>query len=217
MKKYNFPAQCYSSICSAFKDIGFQRVSDGVFFCEISVGIFGWVGLNRVKRTLDKLELYPIVGVVHSRINKLIFPQNLLKKLEMTPTVSTPLCYLVNDDKYKTWVFSSDVDYEIAVVDMKKSVQGAGRDFINKYSNLESLYLEAIEIKRGDGAGRISMDYERTIPAALYCLGKYNEVISFIENERKINVGSSDGSAFRIFENRLIDEVEKSRRGLEKI
>lgn len=208
MKK-DFGSICYEKIAMSLKRLGFVRKMLGVYMFELSPGIYAWVGLNRVRKSQDMLELYPVVGVAFTCVNEITSSVK-VTTTDFSPTVSIPLCYLMNDRKYRTWVWQSG-HYEDAVTDdLVKQVRDCGLPFIARFASLELLILELAGQETDEESAWITVNDQRVLPAAMFLSRQFDRIAPFLETERLKNENLGGDPDFDLFSDRLLEKVSTS-------
>lgn len=211
MTQHSFADACYAEISAELAALGFRKRATGIFTCQLSEGVFGWLGLNRVRRTPTELELYPIVGVIHEMINRIILSPKTLTTAAMSPTVSIPLCYLLRDETYRTWAWTRGEDTHSVTADLIRCVNDAGLTFVKRFSSLASLYSEAISVSAAVEPVRVTVNYQRVIPASMYLRGEYDQVPMFLGVERQRNESVGGDPDFDLFASKLLSMVESKK------
>lgn len=211
MNPHSFTDACYAEISTELGRRGFRKRAAGIFTCEVSDGVFGWLGLNRVRRTATELELYPIVGVVHQVVNMIICSPKASTRSAMSPTVSIPLCYLLGEQTYRTWTWAVDADTHSVTADLSRSVNEAGLAFIKRLSSPPTLYSEAISVATPIEPVRLTLNHQRVIPAAMYLRGQYDQIPMFLDVERKRNESVGGDPDFDLFAANLLKMVESKK------
>jgi hypothetical protein len=91
--------------------LGFKKRAGEIFTMGLSHDVIGWLGLNRATRHRQRgeVEIYPIVGVRHQEVERLVSELRGDRFHSYVPcTLSTPVGYLLPQQAYAAWVFGPD-------------------------------------------------------------------------------------------------------------
>jgi hypothetical protein len=207
MTRHLFADECYSEIGAELASIGFRRRSRGIFTLQISADVFGWIGFNRVRQTVTSLELYPVIGVIHSKINELILSPRAKIKAELHPTISEPLSYLSKEKKYRTWTWLLVPEEVSATGDLMRNIRECGMVFIDNFSELKSLFSAAMEAAE-NGPVPFTIDHERVVPAAMYLMGSYEQIPAVLDRNRELSERIGGDSDLELFAHNLMRRLE---------
>jgi hypothetical protein len=121
--------------------LGFRRRRGGVFTIAVGPGIFGWLGLNRGTKHLARgeVEINPVVGVRFEEVERLFelcLPEDPDK--HVTPTISSPLGYLLPEKRFTTWLLSHG-DNSVASATMVRAITEYGLPFMRSVPDLRTL------------------------------------------------------------------------------
>ncbi len=144
---------------------GLRKRSAQVFTRDIAKEMLGWVGLNRaVNRQDGRLELNPVIGVRHERVEALVAKLSGVKYHAFTPpTLSTPLGYLMPNKEYKAWLFESGADNVLRVNRLVEAVRTWGYSFMEANRTLPDLIETMVQSGFGyphQNAYRIPVGYQ---------------------------------------------------------
>ena len=120
---------------------GFRKRAGYVFTLDLAPNILGWLGLNRATqhRAPGEVEVNPVVGVRFQDVERLVDECRGEKVHAYQPaTISSPLGYLMPENKYKAWVFSPGRSEEVAI-DMVRAISMHGVAFMRSISDLAEL------------------------------------------------------------------------------
>ena len=107
---------------------------------EVGEGVLGWLGLNRAgrHRRPGEVEINPVVGVRHQAVEQLVAELRGEKfHAYQPPTVSTPVGYLMPDERYEAWIITDDADEQAA--GLVAAVERYAVPFMRSTSGLEAL------------------------------------------------------------------------------
>lgn len=171
----------FSLAASQLTALGFRkRAGGGIFTRELAEASLGLLGLNDATNRGDgKLEIFPVVGVRHQELERLVAQIKGKKYHSYFPaTISTHLGYVMPENTYVPWLFAEGEDNEAIVRQMVEAVREHGCGFMD-----ESASLEAITRKLEQGIGiRFQLAYRR--PVAYWLLGRRADAEAAVEAER---------------------------------
>ena len=121
--------------------LGLKRRKGGVFTIEVAPGILGWLGLNAGTKGLEagQVEINPVIGVRFEDVERLFDacrPDD--SPRHVTPTISSPLGYLLPEKKFKTWLLGPGADPR-ATEDMVRAIVEYGVPFMRSVPDLRTL------------------------------------------------------------------------------
>jgi len=189
MTKPGSAIECVRPLLAA---AGFRKRTGEVFTTEVAPDVLGWLGLNTVTRHLPtgQMEVNPIVGVRHQRIEQLVAELCGEKPHAYNPpTLSVSVGYLLPERRYRCWHLGGSDTMAVAE-DMVRTIVVHAVPFMQEMADrgelvhglkgkfgIEGLRNYRIPVARllgGDPAGAVEhLDHSlakqgvRTDPAAL--------------------------------------------------
>jgi len=202
----SFSKGCYQKITDALGVLGFKRQSKraGIYVSQIAPDTFRWLGLNIASQTEAKLELYPIVGVVHLQVNKLESELVGSHGNEMSPTLSKPLSYLMPEHDYRTWVWKDATGDLDVTNDILSCFKQYGLPFIKTYSSLEYLCAFLFEMSKKHQVVPFTINDQLVLPAVMYVLNKRGLIRPYLERKLAEVVASGGDPYFETFAKNLL-------------
>ncbi|MEU4556691.1 hypothetical protein [Micromonospora violae] len=127
---------------SALKQYGYTLKRRGILLQpSIDESVTGWLGLNLATWDLPaKMEINPVVGVRHVQLERALV--ELAGWPRPVSSVSKPLGYLMPQNTFVQWEFSSGGDVESVAADLAEAVHAYGQPFIDKWSDWKTFSTE---------------------------------------------------------------------------
>ncbi len=149
------------------QSLGFRKQAGGqVYTFELDADVVGWLGLNSAsaQRPPGAKEINPVVGVRHHRVEELV---NELRsddgQLYVTPTVSTPIGYIMPEKRYTYWLLNPDDGLEAEIRSLVDAVETYALPFFNAHRDLSSILQVAVS--------HVGSDREYRVPVIAYLMG----------------------------------------------
>ena len=120
---------------------GLEKRTAQIFTRKLPGETLGWVGLNRaINRGDGKLEVNPVIGLRHQRLESLVAELIGLKDHPyIPPTISTPIGYLMPENSYVSWLFEPGENHSREAQRMVQSITTYGYPFMSANNTLASL------------------------------------------------------------------------------
>ena len=137
----NSPAAIATAeLVQALTKLGFTKRS-GSLLLPLTEDVQGWIGLNTASRRPDRLVAFnPVIGLRHQAVQQLVADLNQdMPDGYLTPTVSSPLGYLMPERQFRQWYFGEGVDSESVVRDLVAAVERYGLPFMVEHQTLSGI------------------------------------------------------------------------------
>jgi hypothetical protein len=175
----NRPMDRYrDAIVAALAKIGLKKRAGYVFTLDLAPNVLGWLGLNRATRHHGpgEVEINPIIGVRFQDIERLVAECRGEKfHAYLPPTVSSPLGYLMPENKYMAWMFVPGGSEEVAS-DMANAIAMHGVPFMRSALGLADVRPRLQDCF--DPSNKL--DYRRPVAALL--AGDIEQAHALLEN-----------------------------------
>lgn len=176
---------------------GWKPRKPGIFTLTMCDESIGWLGLNAAHYLNGILEINPVCGVRHQRLEELVAEFSGMKNHQcIPPTVSSNIGYLMPDKKFISWKFQEDGNCDALVAEMTTEIEKNGRPFFEHNSTLEGIYASLLKLKRGIPPD--PLDYRIAVASLL--LGKQTEAESFVDAKLR-EIGNRTDAAAEWFRN----------------
>jgi len=176
---------------------GFQKRKVDIYTSAVNGEVAGWLGLNKALYREGVLQINPVVGVRHQKLESRVAELLGQKPHQYVPaTISTNVGYLMPEEKYVAWSFKADANCETPVAEVVAAIGKFGRPFMEQNGTLATLYSALLSSKRGTPPDQF--DYR--IAAAADLLGKHTEAETFID-ARLREIGNRNDEAAVCFRN----------------
>jgi hypothetical protein len=173
-------------------ELGFRKRSGEVFTGALADDVVGWLGLNVGHRSDGVLEVYPVVGVRHQGLERVV-AEALGEKFHpsVPPTVSVPLSGLM-EGRYRAWQLADVTEVAAAAAGISSAVAAAGLEFMRSHVDPHAL-VAALE------AGLSATPEQRAmrLPVALELAGETARAIAVTGAELDRLDGRVDAAAER--------------------
>jgi hypothetical protein len=129
------------AVAALLTQLGFVKRTEDIYTKSLRGDVLGWIGLNRaVARGDGRLEINPVVGVRHQRVERLVADLADRKYHQyIPPTASLHLGYLMPDRRYIPWLFTGDTNVASTARLMIEAVTLFGVPFMVRNSALPEL------------------------------------------------------------------------------
>ncbi|GAT70884.1 hypothetical protein PS9374_06572 [Planomonospora sphaerica] len=121
----------------SLKAAGFSATrSRGIFIQGRESGGSGWLGLNENDSEMPRsLSIDPVVGVRHDKVQEAWAELDANSDILKSPTLFSPLGYLMPEPAYREWRFSRDGDHRSTAREITSSVMQYGGPFIERWAD----------------------------------------------------------------------------------
>ena len=163
------------SICS----LGGKRREEGIYTFNLNKEVMGWLGCgaNAGKSKGQYYQVYPVIGVRHVELEKLVSNLSGEKYHNyIPPSMVRPVGYLMPETKAETWIFWKSKPVDATIMSLIRSIEIYGMPFMETHNNLDAIVDSMMK-----GMGLVDISLQR-IPAGLYLLGRVDEAIDFLED-----------------------------------
>jgi hypothetical protein len=202
----DFVSHIFALAAEQFAHTGFQKRKVDIYTIAVNGDGVGWLGLNKALYRGGVLQMNPVVGVRHQKLESRVAELLGQKPHQYIPaSISTNLGYLMPEKKHVAWSFQEHANCETPVAEMVAAIGTFGRPFMEQNATLATLYSALINSKRGTPPDQL--DYR--IAAAADLLGKHTEAATFIDAKLR-EIGSRNDEAaewFRKFATRLREDM----------
>jgi hypothetical protein len=197
-----FVSHVFALAAEQLAQIGFQRRRTDIFTVTVNEEVVGWLGLNKALYHGSILQVNPVVGVRHQKLESRV-----AELLDQRPhpyipaSISTNVGYLTPEKRYLVWSFQEGVNCESVVFEMIAAIEKFGRPFMQQTSTLAAISTALFNSKRGTPPDQL--DYR--IAAAADLLGKHAEAEAFVVSKLRELENRSDEAAdwFRRFATKI--------------
>jgi hypothetical protein len=187
--------------------LGFRKRAGAIFTIELDEPVIGWLGLNAATehQSAGDASVNPIVGVRHQTVERIV--ASLLGERfhpYVGPTVSTPLGYVMPEQRFATWQFGDD-DSRAQADRLLTALEDYGLPFMRDHTGLDSI-REAIEQGNAEFP-------EYRLPVVLSLLGRDDEAIVIVD-ARLAELGDADNpfaQDFRAYAERFKEHLARAR------
>lgn len=157
---------------------GWRRRVPDIFTIDLGSEVLGWIGLNRAThKTGGILLINPVVGVRNQKLEQLVAQFSGTRfHLYNPPTIAGNVGYLMPEDDFLQWAFSSEHDAEALVSELVQTIQDYGMPFIRANVDLEQLIDTMLHARFG-----FPHQLKYRIPVAYMMLGRTIEARSEID------------------------------------
>lgn len=150
--------------------IDFQKRKADIFTVAVNEEIVGWLGLNTAPYRGGVLQINPVVGVRHQKLESRVAELLEQKPHKYVPaSISTNLGYLMPERKYAAWSFQEDANCEAPVAEMVAAIEKFGRPFMQQNSTLPAISTALFNSKRGTPPRPTRLPYRG-------CFGSFGQV-----------------------------------------
>ncbi len=198
----DFVSHLFALAAEQFARIGFQKRKADIYTVAVNEEVVGWLGLNKALYRGGVLQINPVVGVRHQKLESRVAELLDQKPHQYVPaSISTNVGYLTMKKEYASWSFQEDANCEAAVAAMVATVERFGLPFMQQNATLATLYNALLNSKRGTPPDQL--DYR--IVAAANLLGKRTEAEAFVDAKlREIGTRNDEAAEwFRKFATKL--------------
>jgi hypothetical protein len=176
--------------------LGFKKRGGFLFTLNMAPGVVGWLGLNYATEHYGPGEfaVFPVVGVRFEEVEKIVDACSGAKKTYLTPTISSPLVYLMPEREHHAWVSTPATSAAVAA-QVVEAVATYGIPFMRTVPDLAALcrYFQQAPGREHD------REYRR--PAAALVAGDLEQARALIDAETAALGARTDAAAlhFRKF------------------
>ena len=175
--------------------VGFRKRPGGIFTTDLSDGVLGWVGLNSAShgRPAGEVLFNPVVGVRHEAVQG-IYDELLERRALLTPTVSSPLRYLMAPEARRDWCFSeAGSDSAEQLADLVACIDTYGLPFMEALTTLPAVE-EALKAGLGHGT-------EYKLPIVVALTGDRERALNLLDGGERERDGKTypEADQFRRF------------------
>jgi hypothetical protein len=173
-------------------ELGFRKRAGAIFTVELDDPVIGWLGLNAASehQPAGQASVNPVVGVRHQTVERIV-AELLGERFHpyVGPTVSTPIGYVMPEQRFATWQFG-DGDSHAQADQLLTALDDYGLPFMRDHTGLDSI-RDAVE--QGDAEFP-----EYRLPVVLVLLGRDDEATRMID-DRLEELGNADNPFAREF------------------
>ncbi|MBG0824944.1 hypothetical protein HS048_30050 [Planomonospora sp. ID91781] len=121
----------------SLKAVGFSVTrSRGIFIQGRGSEGSGWLGLNENDGEMPRsLSVNPVIGVRHDRVQEAWAELDANPGILKSPTLFSPLGYLMPESAYREWRFSRDGDHRSTAQEIASAVMRYGGPFIEWWAD----------------------------------------------------------------------------------
>lgn len=169
------PDVAVGALRGPFERLCFRKRAGSIFTTELSDGVLGWIGLNRATRYRQRgeVEINPVVGIRNQAVERMVAEFHGEKfHPYLPPTVSTPIGYVMPEQRYIAWVFGQGNNSEQAR-DLVAAVEDHGLPFMRSLIDLPAV---CDALKR-----RLGHDLEYRLPVVLSLVGEDKEAHTAVD------------------------------------
>ncbi len=198
----DFVSHVFALAAEQLARAGFQKRKADIYTSTVNEEVIGWLGLNKALYRGGVLQINPVVGVRHQKLESRVAELLGQKPHQYIPaSISTNVGYLMPEQKYVAWSFQEDANCDAPVAEMVAAIGRFGRPFMEQNATLATLHNALLNSKRGTPPDQL--DYR--IAAAADLLRKHTEAKAFVDAKLR-EIGSRNDEAaewFRKFATKL--------------
>jgi hypothetical protein len=194
----DFVSHVFALAAEQLARIGFQKRRTDIFTVTVNEEVVGWLGLNKALYRGSILQVNPVVGVRHQKLESRVAELLDQRPHQYIPaSISTNVGYLMPEKKYAVWSFQEGTNCKKTVSEMVAAIERFGNPFIQQTSTLAAISTTLFNSKRGTPPDQL--DYRIAVAADL--LGKHAEAEAFVGSKLREVESRSDEAAdcFRRF------------------
>jgi hypothetical protein len=187
--------------------LGFRKRAGAIFTIELDDPVIGWLGLNAATehQSAGQASVNPIVGVRHQTVERIV--ASLLGERfhpYVGPTVSTPLGYVMPEQRFATWQFGAD-DSRSEADRLVTALEEHGLPFMRDHTGLDSI-RDAIEQGNAESP-------EYRLPVVLSLLGRDDEAVAIVDArlEELSDADNPFAQEFRAYAERFKEHLARAR------
>ncbi len=191
----DFVSHVFALAAEQLARVGFQKRKADIFTVAVNEEVVGWLGLNKALYRGGVLQINPVVGVRHQKLESRVAELLGQKPHQYIPaSISTNVGYLMPEKKYVAWSFQEDANCEAPVAEMVAAIEKFGRPFMEQHAALATLNHALLNSKRSTPPDQL--DYR--IAAASDLLGKHREAETFVDAKLR-EIGNRNDEAAELF------------------
>jgi hypothetical protein len=192
--------------CAAeLQALGFVK-SKGEFLKRYSPSLDGWLGLNLAERNLpDALAINPVVGVRHVALNSILDRLRDDVPVGPKPVVCSPLGYLMPENSFREWEFTSRGDCVSIAKSMSSAVEAFGIPYIERLGDWD-FFCRKIE----EPGFLLEHEANKVLPVVHAINGDRNRAKSLVDAELVKLLSREDVYAisYRSFSQRFLQALD---------
>ncbi len=186
--------------------LGFRKRGGFVFTRNLAPEILGWLGLNIALNKDRSLEVNPVVGVRHQRLERLVAELMAIRYHPYNPpSLSIHVGYLTEAPDYSPLLVADDWERASVIGTLGGIVQAYGLPFMTA-----TMDIAALAAKLETGRFGIPHQTALRLPVAYFVLNETGRAQQYLAGQLQELDGRADPQAtqYRAFASRLLERLE---------
>ena len=145
----SFVSHIFAFAAEELSRSGFQKRRADIFTVALDEEVVGWLGLNKALHRGGVLQINPVVGVRHQKLESRLAELLGQKPHQYVPaSISTNIGYLMPEREYVTWSFQENTSCEAPIAEMAAAIAKFARPWMKQNAILAALYSALLNSTR---------------------------------------------------------------------